>query len=190
MKTFFKRILMTAGLALCLAVPATALSADQAPEKQPAAASADQPAEILTGADTLEALGVSLCGAGLKADADALLNLFEPVHFQMQLDMIREFTAQAAQETGETPQDPREMIRKEFTTGMQENPLVECKIVSAETSECPEQILQSYVQLQLTPQACGTLTMQSKMAKDEQAPPAESVPALKMNDRWFLAIFM
>lgn len=162
-----------------------AKAAQSEPAKAPAAA---QPADVEkppAGAPDLPALGKALCAAGQGTDIKALFALFEPVMFDAQMSMIREFLKSMAEENGEPVQDPLEGAIKEFEIQAKENPLVVCRIEKTAAEECSEQILQSYKDLNAAPQACGSVTMTSKMKNDEKEI-TEPVPAVQFNGRWFL----
>lgn len=137
------------------------------------------------GAPDMNALGQALCEAGKGGDARALFALFEPALFNSQMQMLKEFLQQMAEENGEPVQDPIESAVVEFEAQAKENPLVVCKIENAAAEECSEQTLQLYTELKISPQACGVMTMTSKMKLDENET-TEPVTAVQFGGRWFL----
>lgn len=179
------------GLALLLAVTVSlpAAAVQDSPAADPAAVQFGDQEKVPAGSPDMQTLGEAMCTAGTTADARSLFSLFEPVLFGAQMQQMKEFMKQMAEESDMQEQDPIEMAISEFNAQMKENPLIECKVEKVENIECSEETLQAYSDMKMVPDACGALSMTARL-KDEENPTTDTVPAVQINKRWFIMPLM
>lgn len=187
MKSSWKSLFVSVCMVLALVLPATA--AVDVPDNPATNPDTVVLGQAPAGAPDLDALGAALCDAGIKSDARALIALFEPSYLGVQMEMLKQFSASMAEQSGEPVPDPLTMFIAEFDANMKENPLVKCTIKSTGKMDCPEEITAQYQDMEAKPAACGTLTMESQLKKDE-APSTDQVPVLLMDKTWFMVVPM
>ena len=128
--------------------------------------------------DSIRGFGESMCEAGIRGDAEAMIDL---ILHPTAMDAMQQMMNSLAEEFGEeTNIDIRDEMRKEFS----EKKLEACEVTGSWEKDCEEPVIAGYEKMGLKPENCGILRI--KAQPQGEAMYEDEVPVVKLDGKWYL----